>query len=246
MAPAEIHIGCSGWHYKHWLGIFYPEKLPTVKMLELYAKTFSTVEINNTFYALPQEKTVQRWHELAPSGFIFAVKASRYITHVKKLNEAEQALERFFPIVEHLQEKLGPILFQFPPQWKLNLERLQQFLPLLPRSHGYAFEFRHPSWYDAAVYETLRKYNIAFCIYDRDLVETPLEITADQIYIRLHGSGPAYGGNYLTEHLRPWADRLLRWKQNVRHIWFYFNNDWRGYAIDNALELRQLIDERSG
>ena len=238
-----LHIGCSGWHYKHWRGKFYPENLPAADMLSFYANTFDTVEINNTFYALPQEKTVQRWMEIPPENFCFATKASRYITHVKKLNDPVPALERFFPIVENLGAKLGPILFQFPPNWKFNLPRLQQFLPLLPPQHKYAFEFRHPTWFQPPVYEVLKGFNAAFCIYDRDLAETPLEVTADHIYIRLHGSGPSYGGDYQTEHLTKWAKRLLDWEQQGHEVWFYFNNDWRGYAIENALELEKLILE---
>ena len=237
-----IHIGCSGWHYKHWLGKFYPADLPASEMLALYSKTFDTVEINNTFYALPNEKSVQRWHEIPSEGFCFAVKASRYITHVKKLNDPVPALERFFPVVEHLKEKLGPILFQFPPHWKVNLSRLQEFLPLLPSKHKYAFEFRHPSWYDQAVYKALRDFNVAFCIYDRDLVVTPLETTAQHVYVRLHGSGPAFGGNYQVDHLVQWAERIEKWKEEEREIWFYFNNDWHGYAIENALLLQRLVE----
>jgi uncharacterized protein YecE (DUF72 family) len=236
-----IHIGCSGWHYKHWLGKFYPANLRPSEMLAFYSERFDTVEINNTFYALPQEKSVRRWREIPPENFCFAVKASRYITHVKKLSDPVSALEKFFPIVENLQEKLGPILFQFPPNWKLNLERLQTFLPLLPRNHSYAFEFRHPSWYTAAVYRTLQDFNIAFCIYDRDLVETPLEVTAKDVYVRLHSSGPAYAGNYQHEHLVVWANRVREWKKQGLDVWFYFNNDWKGFAIDNALELKRML-----
>jgi uncharacterized protein YecE (DUF72 family) len=236
-----IHIGCSGWHYKHWLGTFYPKDLPASEMLARYSKTFDTVEINNTFYALPHEKSVQRWREIPPDHFCFAVKASRYITHVKKLNDPVPALEKFFPVVEQLREKLGPILFQFPPHWKVNLARLKEFLPLLPKEHKYAFEFRHPSWYVADVYETLKDFGIAFCMYDRDLVETPLEITAQHIYVRLHGSGPAFGGNYQSEHLVPWAKRIEEWTDQGHEVWFYFNNDWHGYAINNALELERLL-----
>jgi uncharacterized protein YecE (DUF72 family) len=236
-----IHIGCSGWHYKHWLGKFYPANLPTSKMLAFYSERFDTVEINNTFYALPQEKSVQRWREIPPENFCFAVKASRYITHVKKLNDPIEAVEKFFPIVENLQEKLGPILFQFPPNWKLNLERLQNFLPLLPKNHAYAFEFRHPTWYTAAVYRTLQDFNVAFCIYDRNLVETPLEITAKHVYVRLHSSGPQYAGNYQHQHLVTWANRIKEWKKQGLDVWFYFNNDWKGFAIDNALEIKKMV-----
>jgi uncharacterized protein YecE (DUF72 family) len=210
-------------------------------MLAFYSKTFDTVEINNTFYALPQEKTVQRWKEIAPDHFCFATKASRYITHVKKLNDPGPALERFFPVVENLGDKLGPILFQFPPNWKLNLEKLQEFLPLLPVRHKYVFEFRHPTWYESSVYQLLKKFNAAFCFYDRDLAETPLEITARHIYVRLHGSGPTFGGEYQTEHLAIWVKRLLQWEQQGHEIWFYFNNDWQGFAIKNALELEAML-----
>jgi uncharacterized protein YecE (DUF72 family) len=213
-------------------------------MLPFYSRIFDTVEINNTFYALPQDRSVQRWYEITPDNFCFAVKASRYITHVKKLNDPVPALQRFFPVIENLHEKLGPILFQFPPHWKLNLHRLQEFLPLLPANHTYVCEFRNPTWFVPEVFETLKQFNVAFCFYDRDLVETPLEITANHLYIRLHGSGAAYDGNYQTEHLNKWAERLVKWNREGRQIWFYFNNDWHGYAIDNALELEKILTEK--
>jgi len=238
---AKIHIGTSGWHYKHWMGIFYPQDLPASEMLPFYLNRFSTVEINNTFYALPLEKTVKNWHSIVPDDFCFAVKASRYITHIKRLIDPGPALEKFFDIVDHLKEKLGPILFQFPPHWKLNLERLQEFLPLLPGNHSYAFEFRHPTWYDPKVYQTLKNHNIAFCIYDKELKETPLEITGENMYIRFHGSGHPFNGNYTTEHLRIWADRIGEWRKKVQNIWIYFNNDWHGYALNNAFELRGML-----
>jgi uncharacterized protein YecE (DUF72 family) len=236
-----IHIGTSGWHYKHWLGKFYDANCPASEMLPTYLKTFETVEINNTFYALPQEKSVQNWYRIVPDEFRFAVKANRYITHIKRLLDPIPPLERFWTVASILKEKLGPILFQFPPNWQKNVDRLADFLPNLPAGHLYAFEFRHPTWYDEAVFKIMRDYNIAFCIYDRELKETPLEITSDNIYIRLHGSGHPYGGDYKTEHLEVWADRIADWNKQVKDIWVYFNNDWHGYAIDNAIELRNLL-----
>src|SRR5258705_11271404 len=143
--PATIHIGTSGWHYKHWLGKLYPSDLPASKMLEFYCRTFSTVEINNTFYALPLEKTVQNWYSIAPDGFSFAVKASRYITHIKRLIDVSAALDKFFGIICYLKAKIGPILFQFPPHWQKNVQRLGEFLPQLPPKHNYVLEFRHPT-----------------------------------------------------------------------------------------------------
>ncbi|MFN2530322.1 MAG: DUF72 domain-containing protein [Pyrinomonadaceae bacterium] len=240
----KVFIGTSGWHYKHWLGLFYPEKFRPNQMLEFYAHHFNTVELNNSFYHLPRLTAFDNWHDSTPRGFVFAVKGSRFITHMKKLKDPESSTDKFFLGAERLQEKLGPILFQLPPHWKLNLQRLDEFLRSLPNGHRYAFEFRDASWLVNDLYELLRQHNAAFCIHDLAGQQTPLEVTADFTYVRFHGPGEAkYAGSYSTEALRVWAKRVKEWKNHSGGIYMYFNNDIGGHAPKNALELKELIRE---
>ena len=242
---AAIHIGTSGWHYKHWCGPYYEQKLPASKMLACYYKDFDTVEINNSFYRLPTEETFAKWREDTPRGFCFAVKGSRFITHMKKLKDPENALENLIPRAEALKEKLGPILFQLPPHWKINLERLETFLSALPRKHLYAFEFREPSWHHPETYALLRRFNAAFCMYELDRFQSPEPITADWTYIRLHGPGGKYQGRYSTAQLNAWAGKMRDWSRTLRVIYCYFDNDQAGYAVQNALELKRLVNASS-
>ena len=238
---ARLRIGTSGWHYQHWRGSFYPAKLPPAEMLAWYARHFDTVEINNTFYRLPTEEALLRWRQIAPPGFTFSVKASRFITHLKRLREPHDPIELFFSRVELLGDRLGPILFQLPPNWPLNFERLQQFLPALPAKHQYAFEFRDQSWYTAETYALLRRHNAALCLHDWRGMSWPMELTADFTYIRLHGPAGTYQGNYTPGTLRSWAKRIQQWENQLADIFVYFNNDQGGYALKNAKSLQQLI-----
>ncbi len=243
MNRAEVRIGTSGWHYKHWLRTFYPERLPASKMLEFYYEHFDTVEINNSFYKLPNVGTFACWREVTPPGFLFAVKASRFITHNKKLKDPQNALENFLPRAEALGKKLGPILFQLPPHWKMNLERLEEFLQALPRYHRYTFEFREPSWHDEKTYTLLRRYNAAYCIHEIAGFHTPVEVTADWTYIRLHGPGAKYQGSYEQKILRAWAERIHGWSSTLKAIYVYFDNDQAAFAAHNALELNRMVRE---
>ena len=240
----EIFIGTSGWHYRHWVGRFYPEQSSGAAMFRYYVQHFHTVELNNSFYKLPEVATLRGWREATPSDLRFAVKASRFITHNKKLNDAEATLDRFLPRVEALGAKLGPVLFQLPPSWKLNLERLRDFLSLLPRRHRYAFEFRETSWNVPAVYELLGKYNAAFCIYELGGYRSPLEVTADWVYVRLHGPEGKYQGRYGMSSLRQWAARIGEWSAQLKPVYVYFDNDESAYAPDNALQLTRLVRHR--
>ena len=242
---ARVHVGTSGWHYKHWCGPFYPEKHSPAKMLEFYLAHFDTVEINNSFYKLPSEQTFANWRQATPAGFCFAVKASRFLTHNKKLKDPENALHNFLPRAQALKEKLGPILFQLPPRWRVNVERLREFLHALPRHHRYAFEFREPSWNTEAVYAELRRCNAAYCIFELDRYTSPLEVTADFAYVRLHGPGGRYQGSYSHSMLRQWAEWIRRW-DTLRDIYVYFDNDQAGYAAQNALQLKRLIAKEQG
>ena len=233
-------VGTSGWHYRHWSEIFYPTKLPSSDMLQWYARSFDTVEINNTFYRLPTEDALLRWREIAPQGFMFAVKGSRFITHIKRLRDPESAVALFFSRVELLQEKLGPILFQLPPNWDADVERLQGFLAALPRAHRYCLEFRDFSWYIPAVYDLLREHNVALCVHDWRDMNWPIELTADFTYIRFHGPSGRYHGKYSPKMLKKWANRLEEWATQLSRIYVYFNNDQGGHAIENAQSLKQL------
>ena len=238
---AKIHIGTSGWNYKHWLGPFYPPKFPASKMLEFYAAHFKTVELNNSFYHLPAIKSFEAWRETTPDDFIFAVKASRFITHMKKLKDPKAASRKFLTHAAKLGEKLGPILFQLPPRWRVNSERLADFLKVLPRGHRYVFEFREHSWFTSEIYELLRQHNAALCFYYMTGYRSPLEITADFVYVRLHGTESTYGGSYPNSMLKTLAKEIRRWKKGRRTVYVYFNNDPEGHAIRNAMTLQRLL-----
>lgn len=241
-----IHIGTSGWHYKHWVGDFYPERHSPAKMFPWYAREFHTVEINNSFYRLPEEKTFQNWKESAPPGFIFAVKASRFIMHIKRLKDVKDSVDLLLARAAALGSTFGPVLFQLPPRWKLNLDRLADFLAILPKDHRFVVEFRDESWNTTEVYKLLRRHNVALCIHDWREMPWPKELTADFTYIRFHGSGSCYGGNYPDEHLRQWADRIRSWQPQLREVFVYFNNDIGGHAIRNARSLREMLGFEAG
>jgi uncharacterized protein YecE (DUF72 family) len=239
---ANIHVGTSGWHYKHWVGPVYPLKTPSGEMLGLYQKHFDTVEVNNSFYRLPTDAMFDAWKKKTPPDFRFALKGSRFLTHMKKLKDPEQGIEEFFAGARRLGKKLGPIVFQLPPFWKLNLERLEAFLKALPPRHRYAFEFRNPTWHVPEVLALLRRHNAAFCIFEIGGFRSPLEVTADFAYIRLHGPDAAkYQGSYAPKVLEEWADRLRGWSRAGVESWIYFDNDQYGYAAMNARDLRSLL-----
>ncbi len=237
----KVHIGTSGWNYKHWLGPFYPEKMRVADMLRFYAEHFDTVEINATHYHLPSFKTLDSWRETVTDDFVFAVKASRYITHMKKLKAPRTSTKKFFVRVKRLEEKLGPILFQLPPRWHVNVERLERFLSALPTEYSYTFEFRDQSWNTKEVYDLLGKHKVALCFYHQTGYDSPMEITADFVYIRLHGTESKYGGSYPSTVLKEWAQRINRWRKDSKTVYFYFNNDPEGHAVKNAKTLQELV-----
>ena len=220
--------------------VFYPSGMTTSEMLEFYARHFNTVEINNSFYRLPAPQTFDNWREQSTASFRFAVKASRFITHMKKLKDPQRSSSKFFAAAEHLDEKLGPILFQLPPRWKVNVERLVSFLNVLPDEHRYVFEFRDQSWLIEEVFDVLRDHNAALCIHDFEQMEIPHEITADFAYVRFHGPTSAkYAGSYSKNELRAWAERIEKWAARTTYV--YFNNDPGGEAVKNALTLKGLM-----
>ncbi|MGN6645282.1 MAG: DUF72 domain-containing protein [Cytophaga sp.] len=242
---SAIYIGTSGWHYKHWKGTFYPEDIKEKDQLAQYIQTFHTVELNNSFYHLPLRNTFKQWKKSVPENFIFAVKGSRYITHMKKLKESSEAIHAFLHNASGLKEKLGPILFQLPPGWKINTQRLEDFLKQLPEHFRFAFEFRNTSWYTEEVYTLLRKYNCAFCIYELDRHTSPMEVTTDFVYVRLHGPAGKYQGSYSKRQLNSWAKKCINWQQNHKNVFIYFDNDQEGYAAFNAQTLQQLLDKKT-
>jgi uncharacterized protein YecE (DUF72 family) len=235
----DIRIGTSGWYYDHWKELFYPAGLAKSKWFEHYAQHFDTVEINNTFYHLPKEEYVQRWHKLAPKGFLYAAKANRYITHIKKLKDAEEPLERFFDRVGKLKGKLGPILYQLPPSLHKDLDLLGTFVRLLPKKRRAVFEFRHESWYCEDTFKLLWRYGAGFCIHDMPGKESPRVVTADIIYVRFHGTTGRYSGSYSKSVLQKWANWLREQSKQARSIYVYFNNDAHAHAIKNAKQLIQ-------
>lgn len=237
----DLRIGASGYHYKHWVGPFYPPGTSTDQMLEYYARHFDTLELNNTFYKLPSIQAFEKWRDSTPPNFVFAVKGSRFITHMKKLKDPKNAVENLLPRAEHLGKKLGPFLFQLPPGWAVNLDRLRGLLEILPRRHRYAFEFRDQSWLTPQVNRVLARFNAAFCIYELAGFETPLEITADFSYVRLHGPGGQYQGNYSRARLRRWARWIEQQGKTLKAIYVYFDNDQAAYAVKNALTLREMV-----
>jgi uncharacterized protein YecE (DUF72 family) len=251
-AKCDIRIGTSGWYYGHWAGPFYPADLPRDKWLEYYAWYFDTVELNNTFYHLPREETFRNWCKQAPAGFLFAVKANRYITHIKRLKDPQEVLDRFFERVRLLKKKLGPILYQLPPSLHKDLNRLESFIELLPKKEIAVFEFRHESWYCEDTYKLLGKFNVGFCIHavarpswpclhGLEARATPRVVTGDIIYVRFHGTTGRYSGCYSKSMLANWAKWLKDQTKNVRSIYVYFNNDACAYAIYNAKTLKQQL-----
>jgi uncharacterized protein YecE (DUF72 family) len=239
-----VRIGCSGWNYPHWRERVYPKGCPASRWLEYYGGLFDTVEVNTTFYRLPKRDAVARWVEQAPDDFAFAVKMSRYITHLKRLTDVEAGLQRFYERIEPLVDspKLGPVLWQLPPNFKRDDERLASALAALPPGR-HCFEFREPSWYADEVYAALRTHDVALVIPDSPKYPfRTLELTADWTFVRFHHGGRGRRGNYSETELKEWAERIVGWRRKV-DVYAYFNNDWEGFAVANGLRLRELLAE---
>ena len=234
----EVRIGTSGWAYKDWNGPFYPDEVKAKDRLPYISRRFRTLEINASFYRMPTDKAVAGWREQTPDDFLFAWKASRYITHNKKLNDPADSLDYMFQRIEGLGGKIGPVLFQLPPNLHRNDDRLAAFLKALPKKGRFAFEFRHPSWYDPAILDLLRNHGAAFCISDHHDAPAPFEVTADFVYLRGHGPGGRYRGRYGEAALKDWAAHIRRWRKN-HEVFVYFDNDIKSAAPADA---QQLID----
>jgi uncharacterized protein YecE (DUF72 family) len=239
---AHYYIGTSGWHYDDWRGRFYPEKLPKAQWLEFYAGHFNTLELNNTFYRLPKESVFQKWHDASPEGFIFSVKVSRFITHIKRLKDCEDEVSKFMSRASFLKEKLGPILYQLPPGLHRDDEILDDFLSILPQSMRHVIEFRHESWFDEDVFEVLRRYHIGLCAFDMPKLTSPLIATTDFAYIRFHGSDSLYSSCYSDEEMKDWAEKIAKLSAKLEAVYIYFNNDVSGYALENARTIRNYLE----
>lgn len=235
----EIRIGTSGWTYPHWQKLFYPKDWPKSRWLEYYAEHFDTVELNATFYRLPQLKTFENWRHRTPDHFLWAIKANKYITHTKRLKEPAEPLGRFYTAAFGLEEKLGPILFQLPPSLSFDEKEFQDFCRSLNRSMRHTLEVRHPSWISDRVFRILKEHNIAFCIADT-AGRYPFHevVTADFVYIRLHGSKKLYASDYSERDLRAWANKIKEWGKDT---YLYFDNDFEGYAVKNAKRLKKIL-----
>jgi uncharacterized protein YecE (DUF72 family) len=234
----QLRVGTSGWQYDHWKGVFYPAELSKSDWFDHYARHFDTVEINNTFYHLPKAETFDSWRRRAPEGFCYVLKFSRYGSHIKKLKDPAASIGRFLQRAERLGPLLGPILVQLPPNWRVNVERLEGFLAAAPRRHRWAVEFRDPTWLCPEVFEVLRGHNAALCVHDM-LADHPRERTADWLYLRFHGPGP--WGKYPHQALSAAAGRIRADLRDGRDVLAYFNNDAEGHAVRDALALRRYV-----
>lgn len=240
---SQVHIGTSGWSYEHWRARFYPSEIETNSWLNYYCRFFETVEINKSFYRLPAKKTFEAWRKQSPTKFIFAVKGSRFITHMKKLKDPEIASKKFFDNVSELKEKVGPILFQLPPRWQKNASRLNDFLASLPTNYQFAFEFRDPSWFDPEIYTILEKHGASLVISSSPSFPSEEVLTTSFVYLRMHGGAELYGSNYSDKELASWARQIKKWlSKQAKEVFVYFNNDAYAYAVQNALALKKLLN----
>jgi uncharacterized protein YecE (DUF72 family) len=238
----HVRIGTSGWIYQHWRHVFYPADLPVKRWFHFYTESFDTVEINNTFYRLPPHAVFRAWAAQAPPGFVYAVKASRFLTHLKKLKDPAEPLANLLDRARLLGQHLGPILYQLPPHWHRDVDRLRQFLGQLPLQFDHVIEFRDPTWYSDDVCRLLEEHGVGFCIHDLRGVASPHWVTGPLVYVRFHGpTATAYAGSYPRDHLERWAEQILEYQSGGRDVYVYFNNDQAGHALANARELRTLL-----
>ena len=246
MDKDRLYIGTSGFSYLHWEnGVFYPKNLPKVKQLEYYSKFFNTVEMNYPFYRLPYSKSFSRWKKTVPKGFVFAVKVSRYITHIKKLYQSKTVWKTFLERSLHLKEKLGPFLFQFPSNFKAteeNVKKLEDFLKIIKKNKlSYAFEFRHKTWSSKKIYSLLKKYKVSWVIADSPNYPKAELVTSDFVYIPLHGSKVIFSSNYTKKELNELAKKIKKWLKQDLDVYVYFNNDALGFAVKDAKILNRLL-----
>jgi uncharacterized protein YecE (DUF72 family) len=237
---ATLRVGCSGWQYKHWRGNFYPADVPTSRWLEHYATVFDTVELNNSFYRLPEAHSFEAWRQRVPPDFVYAVKASRYLTHLKKLKDPQPPIDLLFSRLAHLGSALGPVLYQLPPRFPINLDRLTTFLQALPQGFIHVIEFRDPSWYVEEVFNVLKQYDVSLCLHDMEGSRTGFRAAGPAVYIRFHGP-QKYHGRYSDHRLAEAADWCAARLGEDVPVYAYFNNDTGGQAPRDALRFRDLV-----
>jgi uncharacterized protein YecE (DUF72 family) len=236
----KVFIGTSGWEYDDWRGNFYPESLAKGKWLEYYGEKFNTVEVNSTFYRLPTAEAVTGWHDESPTEFKISLKASRYITHMKKLLEPSKPVKKFLRLAGRLEDKIGILLFQLPPNLGRDGKRLENFVKILDRGYRYSVEFRDKSWFQKEVYDILHRYDIALCIMDMPGLSSPMISTTDFTYVRFHGSTSLYRSSYSKQELKRWAGDISK-LDGISRAYIYFNNDARGHAVENAMTMQELL-----
>jgi len=239
---AKVFIGTSGFMYRHWKEAFYPQGLPQREWFLYYVKQFDTVELNVSFYRLPKKETFVSWRKKAGKKFVFSVKGSRYITHIKRLKDCQKPVKTFFKNASGIKNKNDVVLWQLPPRFKENIERLSQFLKVLPKDWRHAFEFRDSTWLTAKVYELLRKHNAAIVFQDYPDWPIAEKITADFVYLRFHGKTHLYTSCYTEKELKNWAEKIKGWREKGLDCYAYFNNDALGYAIENARDLKKMLN----
>jgi uncharacterized protein YecE (DUF72 family) len=241
----RVRVGTSGWEYPHWRGRFYPRDLSKDRWLEHYVEHFDTLELNNSFYRLPEADTFTAWRRRLPTGFTMAVKASRYLTHLKRLRDPEEPLERFWSRARRLADHLGPVLYQLPPRWHRNPERLGAFLDVVPKRRPQAIEFRDPSWYHPETDSLLRRARVGICLHDMAGSAYAGPPVGPIAYLRFHGSTARYQGSYSSQRLAAVAERLTGWAHDGLACWVYFNNDPEAHAVRDAMRLRDYLARRN-
>ncbi len=241
-AAKGVWIGTSGWTYDGWRGPFYPKEVRKTDWLDYYGTQFSTTEINGSFYRTPSLEAVRAWADHTPRDFLFAWKASKFITHWKRLSErSDNSIALIDERLKILGGKAGPVLFQLPPQFTVNRDRLASFLTMLPADYRYAFEFRHVSWYDGSIFDLLREHDVSLCLSDHHDAPSPWEVTARHVYVRGHGPDGSYKDHYPDKTLRAWTDDIARWRRQKREVFVYFDNDQKSAAPFDAMRLMDLV-----
>ena len=241
----QVHVGCSGWFYSHWRGVFYPKQEVSTKLwFAYYANVFRTVELNAPFYRWPKPATVKRWQREAPPGFRYSVKAHRSITHERKLVGTKKLVASFYEIGDRLKARgqLGCFLFQFPPSFHFRASRLKAIVAQLSARHPTAVEFRHKSWWTPQVYRTLQRHGLIFCAVSAPRLPEAVPAGGEVIYARLHGTSQWYRHDYSDEELAAWAQKIV--SSGAKEAWVYFDNDRNGYAVKNALRFRRMLRAR--
>ena len=240
---ARVFIGTSGWSYSSWRGPFFPEEVMIKHHLQYYASQFDSAELNGVFYRTPSLEAVRGWRDGTPDDFVFAWKASKFITHWKRLSDrSRNSLALIEERLKILGRKAGPVLFQLPARFEANPERLDTFMRLVPGHWRVAFEFRHDSWYEREVFKLLRKHDIALCISDHHDAPAPWEVTASFVYVRGHGPGGRYRGHYSERTLKEWARQITKWKRGRKDVYVYFDNDQKSAAPADALKLMRMLE----